>query len=67
VTGKKDSGRKFCKIGLQTFVKKKKKGGMQTVGGAYLHKETDEKFNKSEVHLKKEKRKRKRNSDLFCQ
>jgi hypothetical protein len=48
----------------------KKKKGMQKGGGgvADLHKETDEKFNKSAVHVKKEKRKKKkekRNSE-FC-
>jgi hypothetical protein len=42
--------------------KKKKKKGMQKGGGgvADLHKETDEKFNKSAVHVKKEKRKKKK-------
>jgi hypothetical protein len=40
----------------------KKKKGMQKGGGgvADLHKETDEKFNKSAVHVKKEKRKKKK-------
>jgi hypothetical protein len=40
----------------------KKKKGMQKGGGgvADLHKETDEKFNKSALHVKKEKRKKKK-------